>query len=75
MGISGSSKGSVPLKFYWSWVLSPHSCGFARSDLRAKAFDRAIAVRTREAKARLHKVARSQQKVPDAAVTFIVCGQ
>jgi nitroreductase len=36
---------------------------------------RFIAVRTREAKARLSPIAWSQPAVTDAAVTFIVCGQ
>jgi nitroreductase len=36
---------------------------------------RFIAVRTPEAKARLHKIAWSQPKVLDAGVTFIICGQ
>jgi nitroreductase len=36
---------------------------------------RFIAVRTREAKARLSPVAWNQPAVTDAAVTFIVCGQ
>jgi len=33
-----------------------------------------VAVRSAEAKARLHPLAYGQQKVLDAAVTFIVCG-
>src|SRR6201996_9117936 len=36
---------------------------------------RFIAVRSREAKARLSPIAWSQPAVTDAAVTFIVCGQ
>lgn len=36
---------------------------------------RFIAVRTREAKARLRAVAWDQQKITDAAVTFAVCGE
>src|SRR6201996_5663781 len=36
---------------------------------------RFIAVRTREAKARLSPIAWNQPAVTDAAVTFIVCGQ
>src|ERR1700750_2319645 len=36
---------------------------------------RFIAVRTREAKARLSPIAWNQPAVSDAAVTFIVCGQ
>lgn len=36
---------------------------------------RLIAVRSAEAKARLHAVAQGQRKVLDAAVTYIVCGQ
>src|SRR3981189_3983598 len=36
---------------------------------------RFIAVRTPEAKARLHPIAWSQPAITEAAVTFIVCGQ
>src|ERR1700761_7870049 len=36
---------------------------------------RFIAVRTREAKARLSPIAWNQPAITDAAVTFIVCGQ
>jgi nitroreductase len=36
---------------------------------------RFIAVRTPEAKARLHPIAWNQRQIVDAAVTFIVCGQ
>ena len=36
---------------------------------------RFIAVRTREAKARLHPIAWQQPAITEAAVTFIVCGQ